>query len=195
LASKTSLPFEIRQAEQFVSFDAKLPKILQGKSNRGHCRAIGSGRLCVLPCRRFYAAAARFYREAFAAEPKLADDLYADHRYNAACASALAGCGQGSDAANLASQESSACAAGARLAAADLAAWQILLKKGTRPGPHHRAKAMRHWQQDTDFAGVRGDKPWPNCRRPNARSGGVMGGGRGTGETCRCNQQDSAPHE
>ena len=43
-------------------------------------------------------AAARFYEEAFAAQPKLADDLGAAHRYNAACAAALAGCGQSKDA-------------------------------------------------------------------------------------------------
>jgi hypothetical protein len=36
-------------------------------------------------------AAARWYSEAFAAQPKLADDLNAGHRYEAACAAALAG--------------------------------------------------------------------------------------------------------
>jgi WD40 repeat protein/tetratricopeptide (TPR) repeat protein len=47
------------------------------------------------------AAAARFYAEALAAHPKLAEDTVASVRYNAACAAALAGCGQGQDSAQL----------------------------------------------------------------------------------------------
>ena len=38
-------------------------------------------------------------------EPKLADNLAAVHRYNAACAAALAACGQGNDADNLDGKE------------------------------------------------------------------------------------------
>jgi hypothetical protein len=52
-----------------------------------------------------YAAAARFFDEAFAAQSSLADDLSSQHRYNAACAAALAGCGQGKDADDLSEQE------------------------------------------------------------------------------------------
>ena len=40
-----------------------------------------------------YAAAAGLYADAFAAAPHLAEDLDAGHRYNAACAAALAGFG------------------------------------------------------------------------------------------------------
>jgi serine/threonine-protein kinase len=43
-------------------------------------------------------AMARLYADAFAAAPPLADDLGAGHRYNAARAAALAGCGHGEDA-------------------------------------------------------------------------------------------------
>ncbi len=43
------------------------------------------------------AAAARFWAEALAADPKLVDDRRSGHRYNAACAAALAGAGQGND--------------------------------------------------------------------------------------------------
>ena len=42
-----------------------------------------------------HATAARLWAEALAADPKLGDDRQAQHRYNAACAAALAGCGQG----------------------------------------------------------------------------------------------------
>ena len=44
---------------------------------------------------KHHAAAARFWAEALAADPKLGDDRQAGHRYNAACAAALAGCRAG----------------------------------------------------------------------------------------------------
>jgi hypothetical protein len=52
-----------------------------------------------------YAASARLYADAFAAEPKLAADLNAEHLYNAACSAALAAAGQGEDAAKLDDKE------------------------------------------------------------------------------------------
>jgi tetratricopeptide (TPR) repeat protein len=79
------------------------------------------------------AAAARFAAEAFAARPKLADDLRFPNRRNAACSAALAGCGQGQDAAKLDDAER------ARLRRqaldwlrADLAAWGALLDQRRR---------------------------------------------------------------
>ena len=42
-------------------------------------------------------AAARLYSDAFAVAPELAEDVGAGTRYHAACAAALAGCGQGKD--------------------------------------------------------------------------------------------------
>jgi serine/threonine-protein kinase len=53
-------------------------------------------------------AMARLYADAFAAdaaEASLADDLSAGHRYNAARAAALAGCGHGADATSLGDEE------------------------------------------------------------------------------------------
>src|SRR5262249_57056862 len=48
-----------------------------------------------------YAAAARWYAEAFAADPRLLAGPAGHHLYDAACATARAGCGQGRDAADL----------------------------------------------------------------------------------------------
>jgi hypothetical protein len=50
-----------------------------------------------------YAAAARYFAEAFDHDAKLADGPW--HRYNAACFAALAGCGHGKDADKLDDQE------------------------------------------------------------------------------------------
>jgi serine/threonine protein kinase/tetratricopeptide (TPR) repeat protein len=104
------------------------------------------------------AAAARSYAEAFAAYPELADDLRVPNRYNAACCAALAGCGQPKDAANLDDAER------ARLRRqalgwlrADLAAWGELLEKQPEQARGRVRQTLRQWQQDADFAGVRGD--------------------------------------
>jgi serine/threonine-protein kinase len=112
---------------------------------------------CQAPSRGLYVAATRFYGDAFAADPKLADDLQAWHRYNAACAAALAGCGQGKDAAGLGEEECGQL----RLMAlswlrADLAARRRLLEQGPDKARLAVARLMAHWLQDSDLAGVRG---------------------------------------
>jgi hypothetical protein len=55
----------------------------------------------VLGEQKRYAAAARLYAEAITAEPQLLAGPPTGHRYWAACAAAMAGCGQGRDADNL----------------------------------------------------------------------------------------------
>jgi serine/threonine-protein kinase len=108
--------------------------------------------------KRLYAAAARFYAQAFAAELELADNLYTGDRYNAAYAAALAGCGQGEDALKLDDQERTRL----RRQALDWLRADLALRAkqaaGTRPGERARAeRALQHWLKDTDFAGVRGE--------------------------------------
>jgi serine/threonine protein kinase/tetratricopeptide (TPR) repeat protein len=105
-----------------------------------------------------HAAAVRFYTEAFAAHPKLADDRRFQNRYNAACAAALAGCGRDQDAASLDEAER------ARLRRqaldwlrAELSAWRQLLDKEPEQACPRVQRIMRYWQWDGDFAGVRGD--------------------------------------
>ena len=55
--------------------------------------------------KKLHRTAAGLYADAFAADPKLADDLKAGTRYNAACSTALAVAGQGEDAAKLDDRE------------------------------------------------------------------------------------------
>jgi hypothetical protein len=50
-------------------------------------------------------ASAKLYADAFSADPKLADDPEVGHRYNAALAAALAGCGLGADVQDLSEAE------------------------------------------------------------------------------------------
>jgi serine/threonine-protein kinase len=106
--------------------------------------------------KKLHHTAAGLYAAAFAADPKLADDLKAGHRYNAACYAALAAASQGDDAAQLEDKEK----ARLRMQAldwlrADLALHTKQLESGQ---PADRAAALerlRHWQKDSDLAGLR----------------------------------------
>src|SRR5262249_27932774 len=98
----------VGNCELLVELNGKLAAILSGqKQPTDAAEPLALGQLCQMPYKKQYAAATRFYREAFAEKPQLADDLNAQFRYNAACAAALAGCGQGKDADTLDAKERS----------------------------------------------------------------------------------------
>jgi tetratricopeptide (TPR) repeat protein len=147
----------VKQCERLVALDDKLPDVLSGKVQPADtAERLALAQLCQEHKKR-YAAAARFYTETFAAEPKLSGDQPSDLRYDAACAAALAGCGQGEDAKSLGDKER------ARLRRqaldwlqADLAAWRRLLEKEPAKAGPAVMQQMQHWQNDADFAGVRG---------------------------------------
>jgi hypothetical protein len=106
--------------------------------------------------KRLYTAAAGFSADAFAADPKLADHLTAEHRYNAACAAALASAGQGEDAGKSDDEKRSRL----RRQAVDwLRADLTLRTKQLASGqPGDRAQVQRymnHWLQDRDLADLR----------------------------------------
>jgi serine/threonine-protein kinase len=86
----------VREVEQLVALEPKLAAILKGEAQPvDAAERITLAGMCY--DRAWYAAAARFHSEAFAAESKLADDFDAVHHYNAARAAALAGAGKGRD--------------------------------------------------------------------------------------------------
>jgi hypothetical protein len=146
----------VRQGERLVELDEKLPGFLKGKATPASAgERIELAGLCSL--KRLNGAAARFYEQAFAVEPKLATDLRVGHRYSAACAAALAGCGRGADIEKLEDKEKSHLRGQALdWLRADLKAFGLLLEKeANRAGPSVMAQ-MRHWHEDRDLAGVRG---------------------------------------
>jgi serine/threonine protein kinase/tetratricopeptide (TPR) repeat protein len=104
------------------------------------------------------AAAAHFCAGAFAAQPWLASWPGNWNRYNAACSAARAGCGQGQDAAKLDETERARLRRQAlNWLRADLAIWKELLAKQPDKARARVQQTLRHWQQDADLAGVRGD--------------------------------------
>ena len=147
-----------REAELLVELDGKLPAILSGQVKPAHAaETLGFARLCY--AKKLHGTSARFWAGAFHAQPKLADEMKLQHRYNAACAAALAGCGQGKDTDQLDDKER------ARLRRqamdwlrADLEAWSRW--RETESDKARTAAevtpVLQHWLVDPDFAGVRG---------------------------------------
>jgi Flp pilus assembly protein TadD len=157
--------------DRWVRAMQRLPRILQGEAQPANAaEAIELARLCQ-DIKKQYAAAARFYAAAFAAQPKLAEKLGTrGGRYDAACAAALAGCGQGKDAANLDDKERSSLRKQALAwLQADLEGWRRLLEKDPDKARPLIVKQMQHWLTDPDLAGVRGPKALaslPESERP-----------------------------
>ena len=106
--------------------------------------------------RAFHSGAARLWAEALTADPKLGDDREVQHRYNAACAAALAGCGEGKD------DPAPDDGAKARLRRQaldwlkdELSAWSKALESSPPQNRTVIGQTLDHWRQDRDLAGVR----------------------------------------
>ena len=145
----------VAEAERDLALSKRLPALLRGEDKPGD----NAERLAFAQMaydRKHFAAAARLWAEALESDPKLGDDRQAEHRYNAACAAALAAAGQARD------EPPPDDAAKAKLRRqaldwlrAELATWTKLLETGppqARPGV---GQALDHWKQDTDLAGIR----------------------------------------
>jgi serine/threonine-protein kinase len=145
----------VRKAKRMAALEGKLPAFLKGEfkpTDATERLALAS----VCAAKKLHHTATRLYTEAFAADPKRADDLNAGHRYNAACAAALAGCGQGKDAPKPDDKDR----ARLRLLAlgwlrADLALWSNQAQKATSAARAAVQKTLQHWQKDANLAGVR----------------------------------------
>jgi serine/threonine-protein kinase len=144
-----------RQCQRLVELDSKLPAILKGDAHPASgAERLELASLCQLPCKRLHAAAAGFCAEAFAAEPKLAEDLRQPHRYNAARSAVLAAAGQAADAAQLDDKERTRLRKQALdWLRADLGAWAKHAEDTKQQG---RVRyVLQHWQKDPDLAGIR----------------------------------------
>jgi serine/threonine-protein kinase len=145
----------VQNAERLAALEAKLPAFRQGKFEPADtAERLGLATVC--RARQLYHATARLYAAAFAADPRLGDNLNAAHRYSAACSAALAAAGQGEDAAKLDEKERTRLRQQALdFLRADLALRQKQLQS-SKPGEADTARAaLRHWQQDADLAGIR----------------------------------------
>jgi len=146
---------DVIATEQHALMAARLPAILTGKLKPADAaETLGFAQLCY--DRKRYGHSARFWTEAFRAEPKLADDMQAQYRYNAACAAALAGSGQGKDDPPLDEPTKARWRKQAiDWLKADLAAWSKVLEKGPPAARQSISQTLKPWKVDSDLAGLR----------------------------------------
>jgi serine/threonine-protein kinase len=154
-AQRSYAAAQLRQCESLLQLGPKLSEVLTGAVRPASAdERVGYAVLCARTKRN--AAAARLYAEAFAADPGMTDNPRTGHRYNAACAAALAGTGQGEDAGKLDEAERGHWR---KQAVAwlrdDLAAFRKLLEDGRPEAQASVRNALRRWQHDPDVACLR----------------------------------------
>jgi serine/threonine-protein kinase len=136
---------KLKLCERLLAVEARLPALLQEKEQPAAAELLKLADLC-----RDYGrphAAVDLYARAFAAQPALADT----DRYNAACAAARAGVGDGADGASLGGPER----AGRRRQALDWLRAELALRTRLFEGGKAVAAGLTFWQKDTDLAGIR----------------------------------------
>jgi tetratricopeptide (TPR) repeat protein len=163
-----------REAEAMIL--PTLPAFLEGKYHPQD----NDERLALLGVCQFqgrYGTVARLYADAFAADPRLADDLNkeclrrargreapADRievfdsacRYLAARCAALAGCGLGKDGEQLSEEVRTRWRQQARdWLQEDLAVWAKMLDSDSQAARDFAKRMLEHWQVDPDLAGLR----------------------------------------
>jgi tetratricopeptide (TPR) repeat protein len=145
----------LAQVERLAAVRDKLPGLLNGSyTPASNAERLDLAKWCQI--KKLHHMATRMYSAAFAAEPKLADDLTAGHRYNAACYAALAAAGKGEDAAKLGDTERTRLRQQALdWLRADLVQRGKLWETGKSADRAAVQRALRHWQQDRDLAGLR----------------------------------------
>jgi superkiller protein 3 len=144
----------VQKARRMAALEAKLPAFLKGEFQPEGAERLGLIGVC--HAKRLNHAVTRLYADAFAADPKLANDPKSYPRYNAACAAALAAIGQGEDAARLdvkdkirlRKQALDWLRADLGLRSKQLESGQLADRKAVQDG-------LRHWLQDSDLTGLR----------------------------------------
>jgi tetratricopeptide (TPR) repeat protein len=139
---------QLQRCERLLALEARLPAVLQGKDQPANAaEQLSFADLCTLKKR--YRDGARFYAAAFTAQPKLADDLRASYRYNAACCAALAATAPDATVTLDDKERGRLRQQALDWLQADLTAWAKSSDRARVQG------TLAHWQQDSDLAGLR----------------------------------------
>jgi hypothetical protein len=120
--------------------------------------------------KQHYAAAVGFFSDAFTADPKLADDLQAQHRYRAAAAALLAAAGKGEDARGLAEQRGRFRQRARDWLGADLDAYARLAAKEDRALRQALRQRLSFWLEDDNLATVRDAKELAALPEPERKA-------------------------
>lgn len=154
----------VRELELLIEADKNFPAFLRGEVLPAGDERLAMAEICN-DHKRLHRTAARLYKEAFADQPARAD-VPAGGWYYAACAAALAGCGQGEDVA----------LSGAELARwrqqslewlrVDLAAHAKLIETGTAADGTVVRLRLQHWLRDPTLARLRDAEPLARLPEP-----------------------------
>jgi hypothetical protein len=145
----------VKQCERCVQLDDLLTATRDAKARpAGPTECLELADFCRF-LKQCPATAVRFYTEAFSAEPKLAADLPAAHRYRAAQAAALAGCGQGDGAGLDAAERTRLRRQALEWLRADLDSWTRELKTASPKTGEAALARMQQWRSEPSLAGVR----------------------------------------
>ncbi len=145
----------LRECRRRIELDGRLTAVLRGEAQPADADERDAyAHLCYEKKR--YVAAARFFSQGLFADPKPADDLEDCHRYQAACAAALAGCGRGDDAGQLDDKERVRWRKQAlEWLRAELKAYGELLSVGSPKERQRLQEWLGRWQSERALAGLR----------------------------------------
>jgi tetratricopeptide (TPR) repeat protein len=148
----------VHEAERLVALQPRLPALYRGDDKpKDAAEALDFAR-CAYYTQQF-GLSARLYTESFRSEPRLAEDMKAQNRYNAACALALAGTGKPAEKPPL---DEAAKARWRKQALdwlkADLTYWSKQAQTGKPEDQAEVGRTLRHWKYDFDLAGIRDEE-------------------------------------
>jgi tetratricopeptide (TPR) repeat protein len=147
----------VRRCRRIIELDRLLPAVLNGDRAPASPRElIELASLCRYLYKRCHATSARLAADAFAADPKLADDHQEYYRYNAACSAALAAAGQAEDARLLPDRVVAKLRRQAfHWLQAEMEHYSSMAKRNNPATKQTVHQALIHWRQDTDLVSVR----------------------------------------
>jgi serine/threonine protein kinase/Flp pilus assembly protein TadD len=145
----------VQISRRLVELEGQLPAILRGQT-RPASAADRSEFAELCSAKQHYLAAARFWADAFTADPKLAADLATGRRDDAARAAALAAAGQGVDSGRLGSKDRSRWRKQAlQWLRDDLTALSKRLKSRKPQDRRLVRQRLRNWKCDQELASLR----------------------------------------
>jgi serine/threonine-protein kinase len=147
----------VRVAERSLELAGRLPAVLKAIDKpRNADEGLIFAELC--KDRSLYAASARLWEDALAADPKLAEDRELERRFSAACVATLAGCGHGED------DPAPDAEARRKLRQnaldwlkSELVAWKGSLEGASADRRRTIIRGLNRWKEDSDLSGIHED--------------------------------------
>jgi serine/threonine-protein kinase len=163
----------VRRAKRMVALESRLSTVLRSDEKpRDAAEGIGFAELTYNT--KQFGRSAQFYAESLQADARLAEDMKSGHRYDAACAAALAGAGKGDDKPPLDEPEKARWREQALdWLRADLARWTKQSEIGTPEMKSLVGQKLQNWKADSDLAGIRDEmalKALPEDERKACRA-------------------------